>query len=125
MSWSKKKKKTNHFLAVWDMLGLESLHDVGAHLKEVEEWEKKKIWSVLKEEDSEPKPLGPPLPALILRARVNSHRNYEIYEFHSELSYDEIKQQFEKNPNTIAQAIRNVGYKIYSDRSEKNRQVIY
>lgn len=124
MGWSK-KKKTNHFLAVWDMLGLESLHDIGAHYKEVEEWEKKKIWNVLKEEDSEPRPLGPPLPLLLIRARMNTHRNYEIYEFHSELSYDEVKQQFVENPNTIAQSIRNIGHKIYSDRSEYIKQVIY
>lgn len=119
------KTKINHFLASWDMLGLEALYDVGAHLLEVEKWEKRNIWSVLKEEDREPKPLGPPLPLLILRARMNSHRNYEIYEFNSELSYDEVKRQFKENPNSIAQAIRNVGYKIYSDRTEKNRQVIY
>lgn len=107
------------------MLGLEALYDVGAYLKEVEEWEKRKVWSVLKEEEQEPKPLGPPLPALILRARVNSQRNYEIYEFTSELSYDEVKQQFVENPNTIAQSIRNIGHKIYSDRSEYIKQVIY
>jgi hypothetical protein len=120
-----KKKKHNHFLAVWDMLGLEALFDVGAHYREVEEWEKRNIWSVLKEEDREPKPLGPPLTLLLIRARINAQRKYEIYEFTSELSYNEVFRLFESDPNTIAQSIRDVGHKIYSDRENSKNQVIF
>lgn len=118
-----KKKKLNHFLAVWDMYGLECLLDVGKLKDEHIEWEKKKIWAELKEDqfkDIEPKL---PLQFMIMRARVNSQRQYEIYEFTSEIPYDDVKSLFETDPQTIVDSIRRVGYKVYSDRTEK-KQVI-
>jgi hypothetical protein len=121
---SSKKKTLNHFVAVWDMYGLESLHDVRKARDEHDAWEKEKIVSILKEQREPVKPRGVPLQYLILRARMNSQRNYEIYEFESKLSFDEVKQGFKKNPQAMAIAIRNVGYKIYSDRAEHNKQVI-
>jgi len=106
------------------MHGLESLHDVLKAKQEFDEWEKKNIIALLKEERELPRPMGIPLPFLLLRARVNAHRNYEIYEFMSELSYDEVKAQFTERPQAMADAIRSVGSKIYSDRAETNKQVI-
>ncbi len=121
---SSKKKTLNHFVAVWDMYGLESLHDVRKAKDDHDAWEKEKIFSILKEEREPIKPRGIPLQYLILRARMNSQRNYEIYEFESKLSFDEVEKQFKKNPQAMADAIRSVGYKIYSDRAEYNKQVI-
>ena len=105
------------------MYGLECLLDVGKLKAEHEEWEKKQIVAILKEDqfrDIEPKL---PLQYMLMRARANTQRQYEIYEFSSEISYDEVKKMFDTDPQTIVNAIRNVGYKVYSDRSEK-KQVI-
>ena len=124
MSWS--KKKNNHFLAMWDMYGLESLFDVNKANKEYKIWEKSKMWSLLKEEDHTPPPRGIPVNMLILRARFNSQRKYEIYEFKTTLTYDQVKEHFASDPNTMAKLIREKGYKIYSDRIENdNKQVVF
>ena len=77
---------------MWDMLGLESLFDVDQHIKEHDAWEKEKIVAILKESKTHPiKPAGIPLQMMILRARYNSQRAYEIYEFNSTMAYDELK----------------------------------
>ena len=66
---------------MWDMLGLECLYDVDLHMNRNNEWDKKKIVSILKEEKLPEKPPQIPLQHMILRAKVNSQRCYEIYEF--------------------------------------------
>ena len=37
--------------------------------------------------------------------------------------YDEVKEMFNTDPQTIVDAIRKVGYKVYSDRSEKKQAI--
>jgi hypothetical protein len=121
---SSKKKKLNHFLAVWDMYGLESLHDVLHAKKLLDEWEKGKMMAILKEELYPPQPRTIPLNVLLLRARMNTHRCYEIYEFTTPFSFAEIKKMFEEDPQTIADSIREIGYKVYSDRLAVDKRVI-
>ena len=123
MSYSR-KKKTKHYLAMWDMLGLESLHDVDAHMDKYNEWEKQKVVSILKEEQVPIQPQGIPLQMLILRARANSQRAYEIYEFNSTVAYDELKEAFNDNPQPIVEWIRENGKKVYSDYVKSNRKMI-
>lgn len=124
MKTSSKKKKLNHFLAVWDMYGLESLHDV-LHAKKLhDEWEKAKVLAILKEEKIPPAPKIIPLNTLLMRARVNSPRFYEIYEFATPFSFQEISKMFKEDPQTMADTVRKVGYKIYSDRVEIDKRVI-
>jgi hypothetical protein len=121
---SSKKKKLNHFLAVWDMYGLESLHDV-LHAKKLhDEWEKAKVLAILKEEELPSQPRTIPLNALLLRARMNTHRCYEIYEFATPFSFKEIEKMFKEDPQTMANTVREVGYKIHSDRVEIDKRVI-
>ena len=121
---SSKKKKLNHFLAVWDMYGLESLHDALEAKKQFDDWEKAKMMAILKEEPYPPQPRTIPLNVLLLRARVNTHRCYEIYEFTTPFSFAEIKKMFEEDPQTIADSIREIGYKVYSDRLAVDKRVI-
>ena len=118
------KKKTTRFVAMWDMHGLEALINVTKIEKEHEQWEKDNIFRVLKEQDPTPRPNHVPLEMMILRARYNSQRHYEIYTFDSELSEEDIRETFESDPQVMADAIRNIGYKFYSDRANKKQQVI-
>jgi len=118
------RKKTKHYLAMWDMLGLESLHDVDLHMNRYNEWEKQKVISILKEERIPSQPLGIPLQMMLLRAKVNSQRMYEIYEFNSTLVYDELKEAFEDNPQPIVEWIRTNGKKVYSDYVKQDRKMI-
>jgi hypothetical protein len=118
------KKKTTRFIAMWDMTGLECLINVTAIQKEHEKWEKENIFRILKDQVKEVKPPSVPLDKMILRARVNSQRCYEIYTFESELSEKYIKETFSSDPQVIVDAIRNVGHELYSDRVLKKTQVI-
>jgi hypothetical protein len=118
------KKKTTRFIAMWDMTGLECLINVTAIEKEHEKWEKENLFRILKNQIKEVKPANVPLDMMILRARVNSQRHYEIYTFESELSEKYIKETFSSDPQVIVDAIRDVGHELYSDRVLKKTQVI-
>ena len=121
---SSSRKKTKHYLAMWDMQGLESLFDVGLYMDKHNEWEKQKVVAILKEQRIPDQPTGIPLQLMILRARANSQRAYEIYEFNSTLKYDELKEAFNDNPQPIVEWIRENGKKVYSDYVKQNRKMI-
>ena len=109
---------------MWDMTGLECLINVSTIQKEHEKWEKENIFRILKDQIKEVKPRNVPLDSMILRARYNSQRHYEIYTFDSELSEEDIKETFASDPQVIVDAIREVGHELYSDRVLKKTQVI-
>jgi len=109
---------------MWDMTGLECLINVTQIEKEHNQWEKENIFHILKEENQTLKPAHVPLEMMILRARYNSQRHYEIYTFDSELSEKDIRETFESDPQVMVDAIRNVGHELYSDRVLKKTQVI-
>ena len=117
-------KKVKHYLAVWDCNGLESLHDVDYHMDRYKEWERQQVVAILKEEQAPAKPTGIPLQMLILRARFNSQRAYEIYEFNSTLKYNELTEAFNDNPQPIVEWIRENGKKVYSDYVKEERKMI-
>jgi hypothetical protein len=118
------KKKTTRFVAMWDMTGLECLINVTQIEKEHEQWEKENIFRILKDQDNTLKPAHVPLQMMIMRARLNSQRHYEIYAFDSELAEQNIREIFEDSPQVMVDAIRNIGHKFYSDRANKKQQVI-
>ena len=109
---------------MWDMQGLESLFDVGLYMDKHNEWEKQKVVAILKEQRIPDQPTGIPLQLMILRARANSQRAYEIYEFNSTLKYDELKEAFNDNPQPIVEWIRENGKKVYSDYVKQDRKMI-
>ena len=115
---------TRHYLAMWDCNGLESLHDVDYHMNRYNEWERQKVVAILKEERIPAMPTGIPLQMLILRARANSQRAYEIYEFKSTVKYDELKEAFNDNPQPIVEWIRENGKQVYSDYVKQERKMI-
>lgn len=121
---SLRKKKTKHYLAMWDMQGLECLFDVDSYMDQYNEWEKQKVVSILKEEPIKPQPKGVPLQHMILRARVNSQRAYEIYEFNSTMGYKELTKVFNDDPQPVVEWIRENGKKVYSDYVKSNRKMI-
>tara|TARA_R110000868_G_scaffold301793_4_gene562271 strand:- start:1152 stop:1496 length:345 start_codon:yes stop_codon:yes gene_type:complete len=110
------EQSTTRYLVMWDCLGLEYLGDLTA-------WGKDQTWSALK--DEKPKVKIPSLQVLMLRARYNSHRSYEIYLFDAvDLTEQDIRDAFKKSPQFMADFIRKNGDEIYSDRLEKNKRVI-
>ncbi len=118
------KKKLTRFVAMWDMNGLESLLNVTQIEKEHKQWEKENIFRLLKEENPTVKPAHVPLEMMIMRAKFNSQRHYEIYAFDSELSEQDISKTFETSPQVMVDAIRGIGHKFYSDRATKSAVII-
>ena len=99
------------YLAMWDMYGLECLIDTG-------ELHKQYMWSILSEST---RPDIPNLQMMILRAKMNNQRCYEIYSFNADdgLTEDAIKSAFETAPQGLVDFIRTNGKKIFSDRIDK------
>lgn len=107
------------------MNGLEAIYDTKSARAEIKAWEKENIFAIIKEEEHRAKPRPIPLDLMILRARANSQRSYEIYEFNSTFDIDEVKELFKTKPQIIVNWIRENGYKIYSDyNSKQQNQVI-
>jgi len=109
---------------MWDMTGLECLINVTTVEEKHEQWGKENIWRILKEDATDIPPPNIPLHMMILRARYNSQRHYEIYTFDSELTEEDIKETFTNDPQLIVDTIRQVGHKFYSDRAMMKTQVI-
>ena len=118
------KKKTNSFLVMWDMLGLECIYDIDQAMFEVDNWEKDTVWKKLKEEPVSKKPNPIPLQMLIMRARFNSQRSYEIYSFTTDFTMDEVRKLFAKDPQPIVEWIRANGNRIYSDYVKNEKKLI-
>lgn len=108
-------KMADTYIVVWDSLGLESLFNVT-------QMEKDCIVNILKEK---PVTYTNPIQHMILRAKFNPQRHYEIYAFESEVSEVSIREAFESTPQEMANTIREIGHKIYSDREKTENRVIW
>ena len=113
----KKRTQPHTLLLVWDCLGLE-------YSCNLTDYEKDIMWSALKGE--EPKARIPGLNILILRARANPQRNYEIYtvQVDPDVSLKDIQDMFKDSPQTIVDLVRARGHKLYSDRLYTEDRVI-
>lgn len=111
-----RKRNSRHFLAMWDIQGLECIFDITKYNQQVEEYEKRKMWQILKEGNlCDITPPRIPIQEMILRAKFNSQRRYEIYEFMSDESEEFIKEWFESDPQPLVDWIRKNGYRVFSD----------
>lgn len=113
---------TNAFIFSWDILGIEAIIPI----TEYEHWDKNNLIKILKEEPVLPNPLNGIVRSLLLRARYNAQRHYEIYAIDCDTSLDQVywKEQWEKYPQETADLIRARGHKLFSNRLDKQKQVI-
>ena len=114
------KRKTTApqtFLLVWDCLGLE-------YSCNLTDYDKQIMWCKLK--GTEPTVRIPGLDILILRARSNPQRNYEIYTITVEpdVSLKDIQAMFKDTPQSIVDLVRARGHRLYSDRAHAEDRVI-
>ena len=63
---------------------------------------------------------------LLLRARVNSQRHYEVYtcEATDGITAEDIREMFEASPQSAADTIRRLGHCMHSDRATNDRVLI-
>lgn len=102
------------FVVSWDQTGMEALVNIS-------ELERQKAWAILSSKDATGhNNLGSIVNQLILRARYNQHRHYEIYSFSVVDGIEErdIQQMFNNSPQHAADTIRRIGSCIYSDRQK-------
>lgn len=110
------------FLVSWDMTGLEAVVDITQY----EDWDKQVTWDILSGKDAKQNPLGQIYNMMMLRARFNGHRHYEIYGLTADegIETDDIRNMFDNDPQIAADAVRRIGVKLYSDRiSEKVQKI--
>jgi hypothetical protein len=108
----------NHqFVVVWDNTRLEYVGDITLD-------EQQRTWCALKGEEL--KYTIPNLNHLVLRARYNSQRHYEIYIVTATdgITADDIEHMFETNPQMSADTIRRIGQCLYSDRANQDKILI-
>lgn len=106
--------RPNRFLAMWDCNGLECLFDIS-------DLEGDNLIATLKGETCKT-PFN--LSMMMMRARFNNQRSYEIYTFTTnDMNYDDIKDMFDNDPQIIVNAIRENGNKLYSDYSKKAKAI--
>lgn len=108
---------TNAFIFSWDMYGIESI----VPITQYEHWDKNNLIRMLKEEKTERNPLDSIVRSLLIRARVNEQRHYEIYAIDCSEEMDEKfwREQWEQFPQETANIIREKGHRLFSNRITK------
>jgi len=105
----------NAFIFSWDHMGIESIVPISQY----EYIEQQNLIRILSEKPTERNPLDSIVQRLIMRAKFNSQRHYEIYAIDCTEEMDEEfwREQWEEYPQATAELIRERGHKLYSDRA--------
>lgn len=109
--------KDQSFIFSWDIYGIESIVPISKY----EHWDQEQLMSLLRDGTTKKNPLDGIIRSLILRARYNPQRHYEIYAIKCDGSLDEEfwKKEWEENPQFTADLVREKGLQLYSDRQTK------
>ena len=112
-------RETTTYILAWDMLGLEAV----INATELDQQYVIDILSQRNTTEHPPSRLGIILHRLILRARFNSQRHYEIYAIEVDADIDEaaLRQYFEDSPQVMADLVRDRGKKIFGDRLPRDQ----
>jgi hypothetical protein len=105
-----------YILAMWDRDGFECLQDI-THFHP-ENYDKEQLISVLKGNGLRTNPLGQQINAMMLRARYNSQRCYEIYMFSTQddIDFKDVEDWMIADPQSLVEWIRANHYsKVFSD----------
>lgn len=109
----------HQFLLMWDCNGLELVVDVTAD-------EQRRMWENLQGQLPSESAV-PSLNHLLLRAKYNSQRNYEIYTVTAAegITEQDLREMFANNPQSAAELIRARGACVFSDiLNTKDRVII-
>lgn len=107
---------TNDFIISWDCYGLEGIIDISGQRQRA-------TMAILGDQQM---PGTPGLTAMLMRARMNPQRNYEVYGLvcDSNITESDIKQMFDDNPQAAADLIRSKGSVFFSNREHIPRAII-
>jgi hypothetical protein len=109
----------NAYLILWCSEGLESVVPIGHY----EQIDIDNTFRILNDEDPIRNPVNTIIHTMLLRARYNSQRHYELYAITADdgITQQDIETMFENDPQESANLIRRIGYKMYSDRAQTNK----
>ena len=109
----------NAFIFSWDNLGIESIISISQY----EFVEQQNLIRILSEKSTIRNPLNAIVRNLLLRARYNPQRHYEIYAIDCTAEMNEAFwwKQWDEYPQETAELIRDRGHKLYSDRIETHK----
>jgi hypothetical protein len=108
----------NAYIFSWDNTGIESIIPITQY----EHIERDNTMRRLGDEATVRSPLTSIMQGLLLRARYNPQRHYEIYSVDCSVEMDETwwREQWTHDPQGCADLIRERGNKLYSDRQTVN-----
>jgi len=109
---------SNTVALMWDCNGLETAVDIT-------DIRKQKMWATLRGQDIKQVPVEPNLMMWQLRAQANPQRHYEIYlvELDDGITVDDVREAFEKSPQAMADRVREIGHRFYSDRATEKVRI--
>jgi hypothetical protein len=109
---------SHQFLIMWCNEGLECCIDITAD-------EQRRMWQSLRGEPVSESAI-PNYNHLLLRARYNSQRHYEIYSVEATdgITAEDIREMFEADPQTAADTIRRLGHCLHTDRATNDQVLI-
>ena len=114
-----------YYIVSWDCEGVEFLKDITAD--HPDRWAEKNLFASIKESKKVDQPMSFSLTGLLMRARVNSQRHYEIYVFTSEdtVGKEDIDAWIDTDPQGFANWVReHHTQKLWDDRAKKKPVIV-
>lgn len=110
---------TNAYLVYWCSEGLESV----VPITQYEPIDVENTFRILNNEEPVRNPMNSIIQMMLLRARVNGQRHYELYAIDcvNSITKEDLERMFDDNPQAAADLIRDKGVKIYGERALENR----
>ena len=107
---------TNAYLFMWNCHGIEAI----VPITQYEDQSKLDIWNILKEEPTGKNPLDDILSAMLLRARYNPERSYEVYAMDCEegITEEDLFALWDSSPQHAVDLTREKGVCMFSNRNK-------
>lgn len=126
------KRKHNVYLLSWDNTGLETIMDLSMLDQLRQEEDQQRMIDILSHplcEDPGNRTMtaiNQAVGRIIMRARANPQRHYEIYTIQTvgSIAEKDLWDMFQTDPQGSADLIRERGNRVYSDRLEKHKLLI-
>lgn len=108
--------KTRVYICMWNEHGFEILKDFSS-------WERESLLNTIAGKELSPPPVN--LTAMVMRARFNPQRNYEIWTFNTEEQLDEetLWRYADKNPQALVDMIRDRGKRLYANGKNTEQRI--
>ena len=110
---------------MWDCNGLECLQDISEY--HPDNWDKNQLMGVMMGKPYKTAPIHRDITQMVLRAKFNPQRNYEIYiqQTAPEITAKDFSSAFNDNPQFWADYIReHHSVKIYDDRQRTEKKIV-